>query len=229
MLHSAHVVFPFRRGRVKEFAVVSDPRLLRAGGDLEDWIRSARDGSAEALGRLLEECRPYLLLVASQELPPGLRAKAGASDLVQDTLLQAQGHFDRFRDNGETQLLAWLRRILLHRAANLRRRYCGTDKRQLAREVRLTDNSAAGAPDVAASDPSPSSLVAAQEEDLVLRRALERLPDDYRRVVTWRNYDRLPFDEIGRRLGRSAEAARKLWVRAVEHLQQELGSRDEPR
>jgi RNA polymerase sigma-70 factor (ECF subfamily) len=210
-------------------AVASDPRLPRAGSDLEDWIRSARNGSAEALGRLLEECRPYLLLVANQELPPGLRAKAGASDLVQETLLQAQGHFDRFRDDGEAELLAWLRRILLHSASNLRRRYCGTGKRQLGREVPLADNSAAGAPEVAAADPSPSSLAAAQEEDIVLRRALEQLPEDYRRVVTWRNYDRLPFDEIGRRLGRSAEAARKLWVRAVEQLQQGMGTSDKPR
>jgi RNA polymerase sigma-70 factor (ECF subfamily) len=202
--------------------VESDPRLLRVGSDLGDWIRSARNGSTEALGRLLEECRPYLLLVANQELPPELRAKAGASDLVQETLLQAQGHFDRFHDDGKAELLAWLRRILLHSAANLRRRYCFTDKRQLAREVQ-------GAPDVAASDPSPSSQVAAHEEDIVLRQALARLPEEYRRVVTWRNYDRLPFEEIGRRLGRSADAARKLWVRAVEQLQQNLGTADEPR
>jgi RNA polymerase sigma-70 factor (ECF subfamily) len=82
---------------------------------------------------------------------------------------------------------------------------------------------------VAAPDPSPSSLVAAQEQDAVLRQALERLPEEYHRVVMWRNYDRLPFDEIGRRLDRSAEAARKLWVRAVEQLQQGLSTTDEPR
>jgi RNA polymerase sigma factor (sigma-70 family) len=63
--------------------------------------------------------------------------------------------------------------------------------------------------------------------DAALCRALEQLPDEYRLVVTWRNFDYLPFDEIGRRLGRSAEAARKLWVRAVEHLQQRLDSSDE--
>jgi RNA polymerase sigma-70 factor (ECF subfamily) len=192
-----------------------------------EWIRLARNGSAEALGRLLEECRPYLLLVANQELPSELRGKAGASDLVQETFLQAQGHFDGFRDDGEVELLAWLRRILLNNVANHKRRYCGTDKRQLAREVPLADGSAADALGVRAPDPSPSSLVAAQEQDAALCRALERLPEEYRQVVTWRSYDRLPFDEIGRRLGRSPEAARKLWVRAVEQLQQELATTDE--
>jgi DNA-directed RNA polymerase specialized sigma24 family protein len=37
-------------------------------------------------------------------------------------------------------------------------------------------------------------------------------------VVRWRNDDRLPFEEIGRRLGSSEEAARKVWVRALEQL-----------
>jgi RNA polymerase sigma-70 factor (ECF subfamily) len=179
------------------------------------------------LGRLLEECRPYLLLVANQELPRGVRGKAGASDLVQDTFLQAQDNFDRFHDDGEAELLAWLRGILLHRAADLRRRYRGTGKRQVTREVPLAGGSAGGVADVPAPDPSPSSLAAAREQDAALRQALERLPEEYRQVVTWRNYDRLPFDEIGRRLGRSAEAARKLWVRAVEHLQQGLDHTDD--
>jgi RNA polymerase sigma-70 factor (ECF subfamily) len=73
----------------------------------------------------------------------------------------------------------------------------------------------------------PSALAAAQEQGAVLRQALERLPGEYRPAVTWRSYDRPSFDEIGRRLGRSAEAARKLRVRAVEQLQQGLGSADD--
>jgi len=207
--------------------VATEFRVPPPGGDFGERIRSARAGSAEALGQLLEECRPYLLLIANQELPPGLRGKVGASDLVQETFLQAQGHFDRFRDDDEPALLAWLRQILLNNAANLKRRYCATDKRQLARELPLANGSAADAFDVSAPGPSPSSLVAADEEDAALERALGQLPEEYRQVVTWRNYDRLPFDEIGQRLGRSAEAARKLWVRAVERLQQELGLCDE--
>src|SRR5437899_477303 len=83
-----------------------------------DRIRRARGGSDAALGQLLEECRAYLLLVANQELPAQLRGKAGASDVVQETFLQAQKNFERFRDQGEAELLAWLRRILLNNVAN---------------------------------------------------------------------------------------------------------------
>jgi RNA polymerase sigma-70 factor, ECF subfamily len=207
--------------------VVTKNVELFAGNDLAEWIRSARAGSAEALGRLLEACRPYLLLVANRELPAELRGKAGASDLVQESFLEAQDNFGRFRDDGEAELLAWLRAILRNNVADLRRRYCGTEKRRLNREVALPDGSGGGAAELPALVPSPSSVVAAREQDDALHEALGRLPEEYRRVVAWRNYDRLPFDEIGRRTGRSAEAARKLWVRALERLEQLLEACDD--
>ena len=55
-----------------------------------------------------------------------------------------------------------------------------------------------------------------------LVRALERLPEDYRRVIILRYQEQLPFEEIGRLLQRSPDAARKLWARAVERLHEEL-------
>ena len=195
--------------------------------DIDGWIQSARAGSTEALGRLLEECRPYLLLVANQELPPELRQKAGASDLVQETCLRAHNNFDDFRDNGRNELIAWLRRILLNNLADLRRRHCDTDKRELAREIILRSDIDLDALPIPAPGPSPSSMIAATERDAALQEALARLPDPYRQVVQWRNYDRLTFEAIGERLGRSAAAARKLWVRAIEELQRGLSAFDE--
>ena len=56
----------------------------------------------------------------------------------------------------------------------------------------------------------------------MLLAALERLPDHYREVVVWHNKERLPFEEIGRRHGVSAEAARKRWTRALDRLRMEL-------
>jgi RNA polymerase sigma-70 factor (ECF subfamily) len=55
------------------------------------------------------------------------------------------------------------------------------------------------------------------------------LPDDYRRVIELRYLEEQSFEEIGARMQRSADAARKLWARAVERLQQELESPDGPR
>jgi RNA polymerase sigma-70 factor (ECF subfamily) len=61
-----------------------------------------------------------------------------------------------------------------------------------------------------------------QEQAEAVQRALQRLPEEYRQVILLRLQDDRPFEEIGRALGRTANAARKLWERAVERLQQEL-------
>src|SRR5262245_5783304 len=109
-------------------------------------LAAARAGSHEALGEALEACRRYLLLVAQRELAPELQAKGGASDLVQQTFLEAQRDFPRFAGTTEAELLAWLRCILLHNLGKFSRQYRGTQKRGLEREVTLDGDSAAGGP-----------------------------------------------------------------------------------
>ena len=50
------------------------------------------------------------------------------------------------------------------------------------------------------------------------------VPEDYQQVIVMRYQDDLTFEEIGRVMGRSSEAVRKLWTRAMGRLQQEWES-----
>jgi RNA polymerase sigma-70 factor (ECF subfamily) len=186
-------------------------------------LAAARAGSREALGQALEAYRDYLLAIADRELHADLRAKGGASDLVQDTFLEAQRDFSRFLGSTEEELRGWLRALLQHRLANFVRRYRQTQKRGLEREIALDAGDSSAAPGgVAASTPTPSQEVMAHEQAEAVRRGLERLPEDYRTVICLRYQEDLSFEEIGRRMQRSAEAARKLWWRAVERLHAEM-------
>jgi RNA polymerase sigma-70 factor (ECF subfamily) len=182
---------------------------------LRKWLAEARAGSADALGRLLEFFRFYLTRVARSEIADGLQAKCGASDVVQDTFLEAQRDFPRFDGGCEEDLKAWLRQILVNNLKNVHRHYAGTDKRRVDREAPLE---AAGA----ATGPGPATLAVQREQQDALDAALARLPDQYLRVVLLRNREHLSFEEIGATIGRTAEAARKLWARAIEQLQTEL-------
>ncbi len=200
--------------------------LSGAEGSFNRCLEAARGGSAEALGRLLEMCRPYLLSVGNQQIDVDLQAKAGASDLVQESFLEAQRDFGGFHGVTEPELLAWLRTILLNNFANLRRHYRETDKREVTREVALASVPAQELSAAQATIDSPSRQARARERDQELERALQKLAEPSRLVIQWRSYERCSFEEVGRRLGRSAEAARKVWVRAIDELQQFLEPRD---
>jgi RNA polymerase sigma-70 factor (ECF subfamily) len=65
-------------------------------------------------------------------------------------------------------------------------------------------------------------VVIAGEQGEAIQRTLDRLPEEYRLVIVWHDRDGLPFGEIGRRLDRSADAARRLWSRAIGRLQELL-------
>ena len=190
---------------------------------VDELLQAAREGSDEALGELLQQCRPYLLLIANSELDSDLRAKAGASDLVQESFLEAQRDMGGFQGTSADELLAWLRQILLHNLADFKRQYRDTAARRISQEQALDGvEGAAAFQDLVSQDLSPSKQAVANEQQLALARALGRLPADYQRALVLRHQEQRTFAEIGQALDRSAEAARKVWFRAVEQLREEL-------
>jgi RNA polymerase sigma-70 factor, ECF subfamily len=187
-----------------------------------DALRSAvGEGFSEALGQILQAYRPYLMEIARREMDQALRAKGGASDLVQETFLDATRHFSHFHGVSSSQLRAWLRCLLLHRLSKQRRRFCKTRKRKIDRECRLEEVDTASL----AAGPTPSQVVSASEQRERFQRAIEALPDDYRLVLQLRYQEGLTFEAIGPRMGRTANAVRLLWLRVVERIKQSL--RDE--
>jgi RNA polymerase sigma-70 factor (ECF subfamily) len=187
-------------------------------------IAAARSGSDSAIAEILESCRHYLLQAANRSISPAVQGKVGGSDLVQETMLQARLRFDRFRGLSQQELLAWTGKILEHKLAHERRRYQGTQKRATAREISLGSGDPTQALElaVAGDDATPSAVAIANEEAEKLNKLIQRLSPDHRQVILLRNWERLSFAEIGERMGRGADAAHKLWARAVLQLRREL-------
>jgi RNA polymerase sigma-70 factor (ECF subfamily) len=194
---------------------------------IERMLEGARGGDRSQLGHLFEACRSYLGVLARAQVEPWLQAKVDASDIVQETLLEAHRDFGRFHGKTAAEWLAWLREILSHNAADYVRRYGTTEKRQARREVSLgarPDGSDASSFACEPADPgaSPSQQAICHERELHLANALAKLAPDYQEVIMLRNLQRLPFDEVARRMGRSRPAVQMLWMRAVRKLQQEM-------
>lgn len=185
----------------------------------------AREGSRSAIGQLLDAYRPFLLSVAAAEFDSDLKAKAGPSDLVQETFIDAQRNFASFKSASGTELRIWLHAILMNNLADLRKRYLRAKKRQVRRERPLT---ASGSKElvkalVAPDGHSPSKTAISREERARIEAGLGRLPVAYRQVIIMRSQERQSFDKIGQAIGRSADAARMLWKRALARLRRELG------
>jgi RNA polymerase sigma-70 factor (ECF subfamily) len=186
----------------------------------------ARTGERLALGRLLELYRGYLSLLARLQIGRRLQGKADPADLVQDTFLEAHRNWERFRGTTEAELLSWLRRILAARTADLVRRYLGSQRRDVRLERELAAELERSSQDLdaglLAKQDSPSKQVAQREEGVLLADALALLPEDYREVLILRHLEGLTFPEVGQRMGRSLDAVKKLWTRALDRLRRSL-------
>ena len=105
--------------------------------EIERLIEKGRGGDNSAVGQVLESFRAYLKLLAHLRLDRQLRGKVSSSDVVQETLLEAHRDFPQFRGKTEPELLAWLRKILIHNLGRLVERHVLAEKRNVRREVSL--------------------------------------------------------------------------------------------
>ncbi|MBX9789194.1 MAG: sigma-70 family RNA polymerase sigma factor [Pirellulales bacterium] len=185
-------------------------------------IAAARAGCDDAFKKLYEAVKPYLLLIANQELVPELQAKVGASDIVQETLVHARQKFADFRGHTQEQLRAWTRDMLLKNVHDAKRRYLWTEMRQASRELSLDRDVVSAANLIDDEARGPEHGLALADDAQRLNAALAQLSDDHREVIRLRHWEQKSFAEIGQLLGRNAEAARQLWRRAVDRLRAQL-------
>jgi RNA polymerase sigma-70 factor (ECF subfamily) len=196
--------------------------------NVSELLRQARAGDDAARDRLFTVCRNYVSVAARAEVASWLKAKVDASDLVQQTMLEAHRGMANFRGETEAEWLAWLRRILTHNAADFVRRFHGVEKRRVGREISLQqgDDSARGDRELDGDVETPSQLIMQKERELQVADALTQLSEDHQEVIILRNMQRLPFDEVAERMGRTRPATQMLWMRAIKKLQEVLQQAD---
>lgn len=196
---------------------MSESKSRPARVQVESLLLAAQQGSLSALGRMLELHRPELCCVAERLISRRYHGLLGASDLVQETLINATRGFAAFEGSRSIELRAWLRRILVNKLTEMARRQEMRVRSQQrgphdqAHDLRLPDG-----------EPMPSSIVASAEAAAVIREGLARLPIKYRRVLELRIDATLGFRDIGDQLMISEDAARRLFRRALAQLKREI-------
>jgi RNA polymerase sigma-70 factor (ECF subfamily) len=174
----------------------------------------------------LERYRRWLGLLARLQVEPRFRSKFDASDIVQQTLLEAVRDWPKFRGSSDAELAAWLRGILAHVLLHEVRRFGGAQRRDIGREVSLEEALAQSSRRLGEAlrspESSPSERAGRHELELRLANALARLPADYAEIILLRNIEGLSHEAAAEHMGRGVGAVRMLWVRALARLRREL-------
>jgi RNA polymerase sigma-70 factor, ECF subfamily len=73
-----------------------------------------------------------------------------------------------------------------------------------------------------ATHSSPSQQAVRREQAVLLADALQELPEDYREVIILRQLEGLSFPDVARRMGRTEDSVKNVWLRALARLRRML-------
>jgi RNA polymerase sigma-70 factor (ECF subfamily) len=186
----------------------------------EELVRRVLAGDTAAASMLFERHLPALRAGVRRRLPVAVRGKVGESDVIQEAWLAAYGRLAEFEDRGDGSFARWLRGIVAHKAAYEARRHAGTAKRDARREARLP--TAADGALGAWSQTSVSQGAMRDEQAANLRRVIDELRPEHAEALRFVHLEGMTLAEAGERMGKSAEAVRKIYGRALLRLAERL-------
>jgi RNA polymerase sigma-70 factor (ECF subfamily) len=183
-----------------------------------------------AASEQLEQLRPYLRAIARLQIEKQFQAKIDASDVVQQTMLEACRGIDEFRGATPEELRGWLRRILSRNLADEVRRFrrgkrdAGAER---SIEAGLTQSSLFLERFLAGPNTRPDEAAVRNENLGQLSAAIESLPEDQRRAVVLHHLEGRTAAEIGRELGKTEIAVAGLLRRGMKRLREVMRPADD--
>jgi RNA polymerase sigma-70 factor (ECF subfamily) len=173
-------------------------------------FEDARRGSAGAVSAFYERCARKLLPLIRLRMGRALRAEMESRDILQAVLLKSFQRIAQVQD--PAAVMSWLARIAeneIRDRADFRQR----QRRDAALRVPIE-----AAADVPAPVRQALSLAIITDDTERLERALESLPEAQRELIVLRKLEELTFPELAARLGKSEDACRMAFARAMSAL-----------
>jgi RNA polymerase sigma-70 factor (ECF subfamily) len=187
-----------------------------AAGETRELLERAREGSDAALEAFYARVAQKLLPLIRMRLGRTLRRELESRDILQAVMLKSVARLDQLQEPGA--VMSWLARMAENEIRD-RADYVSRERRDAARRVTLD----AAADAVPAPVRQALSQVILTERVERLERVLDSLPDAQREVIVLRTFEELTFAEIGARLGKSEDACRMAFARAMAALTVRLG------
>lgn len=172
----------------------------------------------------LGKCRDYLRSCV-ERISSKYRAKFDESDIVQETLADAQRHLGDFKGKTDAELTGWLRRMLSRNLIDHVRRL-RSHKRNIAQEQRfqrtkpLSGKSASLS--LRADLTSPSGRAVWNEELQQMYQSLASLPEAQRQAVILHHLQGMTLAQVAAHMNRSTGAVAGLLHRGLGALQKSV-------
>lgn len=171
-----------------------------------------------------EPFRSYLHVLAETQMHARLKSKADASDIVQQTLLQAYQARNQFRGSSEAEKAGWLRTILGNVLCGLARDF-SRKRRDVTREqsIQAVEQSSLQLGNLLSADTSsPSAALHRHDRANELAKAMLKLTNDQRQAIILKYWHGATLASIGEQLGKSTEAVAGLIFRGMQKLRGEI-------
>ncbi|NNE69482.1 MAG: sigma-70 family RNA polymerase sigma factor [Rhodothermales bacterium] len=179
-------------------------------------------GDATAFEQLVRQESPRLFRVINRVV----NDEDEAESLMQETFLQAYQRLDTFRR--ESKFTTWLYAIGINLARGSLRKSKRLSPLDEAAVERMQPDFSGGMYVDQAESWNPHRLAELSQRRELVHQAIAQLPDDYRAIVTLRDIEELPTDEVARILEISNGAARVRLHRARQALRKLLDSHIRP-
>ena len=186
--------------------------------EAQQIVHGATRCDAAALETLLVRHLSALTGYIRLHADPVVRQHESCWDVAQSVCCDALQAVDGFEFRGEPAFRKWLFTLALRKLVNHKRHYLAR-KRDVGREERFVSvDGRTGLEALHASMSSPSQGAIAREAAERFERAFDRLPEDYRTVITMARIFCMPCKDIAAEMGRPEGAVRVLLHRALVRL-----------
>lgn len=187
-----------------------------------DLLTRYRDGDRDAFRELVEKHEHILRTRLAGRLPAHLRRRVSVADVVQETCLVAYDRRAAFEDRGAGSFRNWMLGIAENRMRDEIKRHAGAAKRSADREV--TRSARPETAYLQAARGTPSAVASSAEQVALVQAAMVQLSEDHREVLRLALEEGLSLRECAEHMGRSREAMKKLYGRAVVALRASVGA-----
>jgi len=186
-------------------------------------LELAQTGDSAAFERLFERHRPAIRRSVERRLGPIVRPRADASDVVQETQIEAFRRLEEYLRRRPMPFRLWVLKTAHERLLKIERHHLQAAKRSARREVPLPDSSSAYLCQLVARGPTPSAQIGRRELAQRIRSVLAQLAEPDREIIFLRNFDGLSNKDVACLLELSPDAAKKRYARALLRLEKLMG------